>query len=72
MIDKRNTRNEKNAQMQRERNTDTDMDEVRTDGDDDDEGGNSEDDHGEYEDGLSDLLGDSDSVEVDLNTYTRV
>ncbi len=25
------------------------MDEARTDGDDDDEGGNSEDDHGEYE-----------------------
>ena len=72
MIDKRNTRNEKNAQMQRERHTDTDMDEARTDGDDDDEGGNSEDDHGEYEDGLSDLLGGSDSVEVDLNTYTRV
>ena len=51
MIDKRNTRNEKNTQTQRERNTAADMDETRTDGDDDDEGGNSEDEHGEYEDG---------------------
>ena len=51
MIDKRNTRNEKNAQTQRDRNTTVDMDEVRTDGDDDDEVGYSEDDHGEDEDG---------------------
>jgi hypothetical protein len=51
VIDKRNTRNEKNDQTQRERDTTTDMDETRADGDDDDEGGNSEDDHGEYEDG---------------------
>ena len=51
VIDKRNTRNEKNAQTQRERDTAADMDEARADGDDDDEGGNSEDDHGEYEDG---------------------
>jgi hypothetical protein len=36
VIDKRNTRNEKNAQTQRDRNTATDMDEVRADGDDDD------------------------------------
>jgi hypothetical protein len=50
-MDKRNTRNEKNAQMEHERNTTADMDEVRTDGDDDDEGGNFEDEHGEYEDG---------------------
>jgi hypothetical protein len=50
VIDKRNTRNEKNAQTQRERDTTADMDEARADGDDDDEGGNSEDDHGEYED----------------------
>ncbi len=42
MIDKRNTRNEKNAQTQRERDTTADMDETRADGDDDDEGGNSE------------------------------
>ena len=51
VIDKRNTRNEKNAQTQRERDTTADMDEARADGDDDDEGGNSEDEHGEYEDG---------------------
>ena len=51
VIDKRNTRNEKNVQTQRVRNTTTDMDEVRTDGDDDDETGYSEDDHGEDEDG---------------------
>jgi hypothetical protein len=51
VIDKRNTRNEKNTQTQRERNTTVDMDETRTDGDDDDEGGNSEDEHGEYVDG---------------------
>ena len=51
MIDKRNTRNEKNAQTQRDRNTTADMDEARGDGDDDDEGGNSEDEDGEYEDG---------------------
>ena len=51
VIDKRNTRNEKNAQTQRERDTVADMDEVRADGDDDDEGGNSEDEDGEYEDG---------------------
>jgi hypothetical protein len=51
VIDKRNTRNEKNTQTQRDRNTTVDMDEERTDGDEDDEGGNSEDDHGEYEDG---------------------
>ncbi len=40
MIDQRNTRNEKNAQTQRERDTAADMDEARADGDDDDEGGN--------------------------------
>jgi hypothetical protein len=51
VIDKRNTRNEKNAQTQRERNTAADMDETRADGDDDDEVGYSEDDHGEDEDG---------------------
>jgi hypothetical protein len=45
VIDKRNTRNEKNAQTQRERNTAADMDEARADGDDDDEVGYSEDDH---------------------------
>jgi len=73
------TYDENNAQTQRDRNTVADMDEARADGDDDDEGGNSEDEHGEYEDGLSDLLGDSksmdvdvDSVETELNTYTRV
>ncbi len=49
VIDKRNTRNEKNAQTQRERDTAADMDETR--GDDDDEGGNSEDEDGKYEDG---------------------
>ena len=38
MIDKKNTRNEKNAQTQRDRNTAADMDETRADGDDDDEG----------------------------------
>jgi hypothetical protein len=51
VIDKRNTRNEKNAQTQRHRNTVTDMDEVRADGDDDDEAGYSEDDYGEDENG---------------------
>jgi hypothetical protein len=51
VIDKRNTRNEKNAQTQRERDTAADMDEARADGDDDDKGGNSEDEDGEYEDG---------------------
>ena len=51
VIDKRNTRNEENAQTQRERDTDADMEEARADGDDDDEGGNPEDYHGEYEDG---------------------
>jgi hypothetical protein len=51
VIDKRNTRNEKNVQTQRDRNTATDMDETRADGDDDDEAGYSEDDHGEDEDG---------------------
>jgi hypothetical protein len=51
VIDKRNTRNEKKAQTQRDRNTTTDMNEVRSDGDDDDETGYSEDDHGEDEDG---------------------
>ena len=35
VIDKRNTRNEKNTQTQRDRNTTADMDETRTDGDDD-------------------------------------
>ena len=50
LIDKRNTRNEKNVKTQRDRNTADDMDETRSDGDDDDEGGNSEDEHGEYED----------------------
>ena len=51
VIDKRNTRNEKNDQTQRERNTVSDMDETRADGDDDDEVGYSEDGHGEDEDG---------------------
>jgi hypothetical protein len=51
VIDKRNTRNEKNAQTQRDRNTTSDMDEARADGDDHDESGYSEDDHGEDEDG---------------------
>jgi hypothetical protein len=41
VMDKRNTRNEKNDQTERERNTADDMDESRADGDDDDEGGNS-------------------------------
>jgi hypothetical protein len=50
VINKRNTRNEKNAQTQRERDTAADMEEARADGDDDDEGGNSEDEDGEYED----------------------
>ena len=34
VIDKRNTRNEKNVKTQRDRNTTTDMYETRTDGDD--------------------------------------
>jgi hypothetical protein len=51
VIDKRNTRNEKNSETQRDRNTPADMDEARADGDDDDESGYSEDDHGEDEDG---------------------
>ena len=51
VIDKRNTRNDKNTQTQRGRNTVPDMDETRADGDDDDETGYSEDDHGEDEDG---------------------
>jgi hypothetical protein len=51
VIDKRNTRNEKNAETQVDRNTAADMDEVRADGDDDDEAGYSEDDNGEDEDG---------------------
>jgi hypothetical protein len=51
VIDKRNTRHEKNPQTQRDRNTTTDMDETRADGDDDDEEGYSEDDHLEDEDG---------------------
>jgi hypothetical protein len=50
VIDQRNTRNEKNAQTQRERDTTVDVEEVRTDGDEDDEGGNSEGEDGEYED----------------------
>ena len=70
VIDKRNTRNEKNAQTQRERDTAADMDEARADGDDDDEGGNSEDDHGEYDSTCMDV--DVDSVEAELNAYTRV
>jgi hypothetical protein len=49
VIDKRNTRNEKNTQTQRERDTAADMEETRVDGDDDDEGGNSEDEDGEYD-----------------------
>jgi hypothetical protein len=51
VIDKRNTRNEKNTQTERDRNTTADMDETRADGDDDDETGYSEDDHEEDEDG---------------------
>ncbi len=39
VIDKRNTHHEKNAHMQRDRNTTDDMDETRVDGDDDDETG---------------------------------
>jgi hypothetical protein len=50
VIDKGNTRNEKNTQAQRDRSTATDMDETRADGDDDDEEGYSEDDHWEDED----------------------
>ena len=72
VIDKRNTLNEKNDQTQHERNTVADMDEARADGDDDDEGGNSEDDHGEYEDAAGSADVDVDSVETELNTYTRV
>jgi hypothetical protein len=53
VIDKRNTRHEKNAQTQRDRNTATDMDETRSDGDDDNEAGYSEDDHLEDEDGTA-------------------
>jgi hypothetical protein len=53
VIDKRNTHNEKNAQTQRDRNTDTNMDEVRADGDDDDETGYSDDEHWEDEDGAA-------------------
>ncbi len=53
MIDKRNTHHEKNAHMQRDRNTTADMDETRVDGDDDDETGYSEDDHTEVEDGAA-------------------
>jgi hypothetical protein len=53
VIDKRNTRNEKNAQTQRDRNTTADRDETRADGDDDDETGYSEDDHEENEDGAA-------------------
>jgi hypothetical protein len=52
VIDKRNTRNEKNVQTQHERDTAADMDEARADGDDDDEGGNYEDEDGEYGDGV--------------------
>ena len=50
------------------------MDEPRADGDDDDEGGNSEDDHGEYEDaaGSAGDGTDVDSVEAELNAYTRM
>ena len=51
LIGQRNTRNEKNDETQRDRNTAADMDETRADGDDDDEGGNSEDEDGEHEDG---------------------
>ena len=53
MINKRNTRDEKNAQTQCDRNTTVDRDETRADGDDDDETGYSEDDHGEDEDGAA-------------------
>ena len=53
VIDKRNTHNEKNVQTKRDRNTTTDMDEVRADGDDDDKTGYSEDDHREDEDGAA-------------------
>ena len=35
VIDKRNTRNEKNVKTQHDRNTVSDMDETRTDGDED-------------------------------------
>jgi hypothetical protein len=44
VIHKRNTHTENNAQTQRDRNTTTDMDEVRADGDEDDKTGYSEDD----------------------------
>jgi hypothetical protein len=53
VIDKRNTRNEKNVQTPRDRNTTADRDETRADGDDDDETGYSEDDHEENEDGAA-------------------
>ena len=51
VIDERNTRNEKNAKTQRDKNTTADMDEARIEGDDNDEGGNPEDKDGECEDG---------------------
>jgi hypothetical protein len=70
VIDKRNTRNEKNAQTQRERNTTTDMDETRADGDDDDEGGNSEDEHGEYEDGTGSAGDGTDSQSKRRQTHS--
>jgi hypothetical protein len=83
VIDKRNTRNEKNTQTQRERDTTSDMDEARAAGDDDDEGGQGSKgsvlDQGSKGSALSDLLGistsmdvDVDSVETELNAYTRV
>jgi hypothetical protein len=53
VIDKRNTHNEKNTQTQGVRNTATDMEESRADGDDDDESRYSENDHWEDEDGAS-------------------
>ena len=42
VIDKRNTRNEKNDKTVRDRNTVVDMEETRSHGDDDDEDDNSE------------------------------
>ena len=71
VIEKRNTRNEKNTKTQHDRNTTSDMDETRTDGD--------EDALVHQTSALSDLLGDSatmdvdvDSVETELNALKTV
>jgi hypothetical protein len=70
VIDKRNTRNEKNVQTQRERNTVADMYEARADGDDDDEGGNSEEEHGEYVDGAGNAGDGTDSQSKRRQTHS--